>query len=69
METLEIIVNGAARRLAPGQTLAGLLADLQLEPSRVAVEMDRRIVKRAEWDTLQLAPGSRIEIVQFVGGG
>ena len=69
METLEIIVNGAARRSAPGQTLSDLLADLQLEPSRVAIEMDRRIVKRAEWDTLQLAPGAKIEIVQFVGGG
>ena len=64
-----IVVNGAPRQAPAGQTLLGLLLDLQLEPSRVAVEMDRRIVKRAEWDTLELAPGARIEIVQFVGGG
>jgi len=69
VESLEIIVNGDTRRSMPGQTLSGLLRDLQLEPSRVAIEMDRRIVKRAEWDTLELAPGARIEIVQFVGGG
>jgi len=35
----------------------------------VAVEMDRRIVKRIEWETLELRSGAAVEIVQFVGGG
>ena len=69
MGPLEILVNGAPRRAQAGATLLGLLKDLRLEPSRVAVEMDRRIVKRAEWGTLKLAAGAKIEIVQFVGGG
>ena len=64
-----IVVNGAERQVPAGQTLLGLLRDLELEPSRVAVEMDRRIVKRAEWEALELAPGAKLEIVQFVGGG
>lgn len=66
---VEITVNGAVRRAPLGQTLSGLLQDLQLEPSRVAIEMDRRIVKRTEWDAFEIAPGAKIEIVQFVGGG
>ena len=65
----EIVVNGAVRQAPAGQTLLGLLRDLDLEPSRVAVEMDRRIVKRTEWEALELKPGARLEIVQFVGGG
>ena len=65
----EIVVNGVVRQAPAGQTLLGLLRDLELEPSRVAVEMDRRIVKRAEWEALELAPGAKLEIVQFVGGG
>jgi len=64
-----IVVNGVARQAPPGQTLLELLRELQLEPSRVAVEMNRRIVKRTEWETLELPPGAKIEIVQFVGGG
>lgn len=64
-----IIVNGVERQAPAGQTLLELLRDLELEPSRVAVEMDRRIVKRAEWETLELEPGAKLEIVQFVGGG
>ena len=66
---LEITVNGAGQRAPAGQTLLELLRELRLEPSRVAVEMDRRIVKRTEWETLRLAAGARLEIVQFVGGG
>ena len=65
----DIVVNGVARQAQAGQTLLELLRDLELEPSRVAVEMDRRIVKRTEWETLELGPGVRLEIVQFVGGG
>ena len=67
--SIEITVNGVARRSPMGQTLSGLLRDLQLEPSQVAIEMDRRIVKRTEWDALELNSGAQIEIVQFVGGG
>ena len=66
---VEITVNGAVRRAPAGQTLSGLLRDLQLEPARVAIEMDRRIVKRPEWDAFELVSGAKIEIVQFVGGG
>jgi len=65
----QIVVNGVARQAPAGQTLLELLRELQLEPSRVAVEMDRRIVKRSEWETLELPAGAKIEIVQFVGGG
>ena len=68
-EARNIMVNGAPHQAPAGQTLLGLLLELQLEPSRVAVEIDHRIVKRAEWDSLELLPGARIEIVQFVGGG
>jgi sulfur carrier protein len=68
-EALEIVVNGEARRAPVGQTVLSLLEELRLEPDRVAVELDRRIVRRSEWATLELAQGAKLEIVQFVGGG
>jgi len=67
--TVEIVVNGETRQAPAGQTILGLLEDLRLEPERVAVEFDRRIVKRAEWASRELSAGARLEIVQFVGGG
>ena len=66
---MEIIVNGETRQTPPGQTIAGLLAALSLVPERLAVELDGRIVKRAEWGSQQLQTGAKLEIVQFVGGG
>lgn len=67
--TVEIIVNGQPREVADGQTVLGLLESLELDPSRVAVELDGRIVKKAEWPQALLRAGSRVEIVHFVGGG
>jgi thiamine biosynthesis protein ThiS len=67
--SVEITINGAARRVHSEQSLLELLGELELDPARVAIEMDRRIVKREEWATRRAAHGARIEIVQFVGGG
>ncbi len=66
---VEIVVNGEKRSVPEGQTILGLLGDLQLAPERVAVELDRRIVKQKQWDATSLSPGAQVEIVQFVGGG
>ena len=66
---IEIMVNGETRSAPDGQTVLGLLRQLQLDPARVAVELDRRIVKQPRWEATVLEPGAQIEIVQFVGGG
>ncbi len=66
---IEIVVNGDPHSLPEGLTLLGLLRELELEPARVAIELDRRIVKQDEWAGTVLQPGARLEIVQFVGGG
>jgi thiamine biosynthesis protein ThiS len=66
---ISILVNGAERVIREGETLAELIAELNLDPERLAVELDRRIVKRAEWGATVLVRGAQIEIVQFVGGG
>ena len=66
---MEVLVNGEPRAVAEGETILGLLRNLGLDPSRVAVELDRRIVKQPHWGTTVLRAGAQLEIVQFVGGG
>lgn len=68
-EDLQIVVNGQVRLVPPGQTLAALLRWLELDPARVAVELDRSIVPRDRWGSTAVQDGARFEIVQFVGGG
>ena len=69
METIRIIVNGEERTVPTGLSLLDLIQLLKLEPSRVAVELNREIVRREAWTTTVVAGGARLEIVQFVGGG
>jgi len=66
---IHIVVNGEPQSAPQGQTILGLLRQLDLDPARVAVELDRRIVKQPHWPQTVLESGSQIEIVQFVGGG
>ncbi len=55
--------------MAEGLTIVDLLAELGLRPDRVAVEMNRAIVKQPRWADTAIPPGAELEIVQFVGGG
>jgi thiamine biosynthesis protein ThiS len=67
---MKLIVNGEARELdRPDLTVVGLLEALGLAERRVAVEVNQRIVRRADQVSHRLAEADVVEIVQFVGGG
>lgn len=66
---IPIMVNGAARQVAGPATVAALLDELRLDRRKVAVERNLEIVPRSAWDATTLAPGDRLEIVHFIGGG
>jgi len=65
----EILLNGDRRSIRPGSTVRDLLDELELGVERVAVEVDRVIVRRPQWSEFELASGSSVEVVHFVGGG
>jgi thiamine biosynthesis protein ThiS len=64
-----ITLNGEPRAWPAPQTVAALLADLQIDTRTVAVERNRTVVKRVAYDATTIEPGDEIEIVSFVGGG
>jgi thiamine biosynthesis protein ThiS len=66
---IDVVINGQARTIAEGTTIAGLIAELGLGDRRVAVERNREVVPRAQHATTALAAGDRLELVTFVGGG
>ena len=65
----QILINGEFFACPGGSSLMDILGLLGLDPDRVAIEMDRTIVRKAEWANRQVPPGTQLEIVQFVGGG
>jgi sulfur carrier protein len=68
-ETIEVIVNGEAREVPAGSTVEQLVERLDLPRQRVAVELNLRVLRRAEWAETGVTEGDRFEIVHFVGGG
>jgi len=68
-ETISLTVNGQPRRIAHGASVADLVADIGLEPTKVAVERNALIVPRSTLAAVALAEGDVLEIVHFVGGG
>jgi thiamine biosynthesis protein ThiS len=65
---MQLRINGEDRDLPDGLTLRNLVMQFNLIPEKVAIELNRRLVRSDKYDTI-LKPGDEIEIVTFVGGG
>ena len=66
---MKIVLNGDPYDVPAPLTIAGLLARLEIDSRRVAVERNLVVLKRALFDTTEVTDGDQIEIVNFVGGG
>jgi thiamine biosynthesis protein ThiS len=66
---MHLQINGDDKQFADGLSLAGLIDELGMKADRVAVELNREIVPRAQWAETVLHDGDKLEIVHFVGGG
>jgi sulfur carrier protein len=64
-----ITLNGEPHHLPRSLTVNELLAHLQIDPRRVAVELNLVVLKRATFETAVVGEGDQVEIVNFVGGG
>ncbi len=66
---MTLTINGEARNFEELSKLSDLIIALNIKGDRVAVELNREIVPRANWETTSLRDGDKLEIVHFVGGG
>jgi sulfur carrier protein len=68
-KTIRIVVNGEAKTVPQGLHVAELLEFLAVDPARVAVELNRFIVRKQDWPATAVEEGAQVEVVWFVGGG
>lgn len=66
---MQISVNGKSTSIPEHSTVRQLLDQLDLPSTRVAVEVNKAIVRRAEHESHVLQQGDQVEVVTFVGGG
>lgn len=66
---ISIKLNGEDRIVPSGLNIGDLLAHLGLDSGRIAVELNRVIVRKPDWPATLVEDGASLEIVTFVGGG
>ena len=66
---LRVFINGESKEIPGTPSLAELIDQLELPAARIAIELNREVVRRSDWSSTILQEDDRIEIVHFVGGG
>ncbi|MBL8525988.1 MAG: sulfur carrier protein ThiS [Betaproteobacteria bacterium] len=66
---LQLQINGEARELPSDSSVEQLVAALQLENKRFAIELNGEIVPRSRHAATRLNNGDKLEVVVAVGGG
>ncbi len=66
---MTITVNGEAKSVAEQINLTELLELLALPSERIAIELNREVVRKKDWADIKIKDADSIEVVHFVGGG
>jgi thiamine biosynthesis protein ThiS len=66
---VQLTINGSVREITTARTVEQLLAELELDPRAVVVELNREIIRRPAIAETTVNDGDVVEIVHFVGGG
>lgn len=64
-----IVLNGEQKKIEDEVTLDRLLDLFSLPRQRVAIELNKEVVRREQWETTKLKDSDLIEVIHFVGGG
>ncbi|MCX6593685.1 MAG: sulfur carrier protein ThiS [Acidobacteria bacterium] len=66
---IEIVLNGERKNIPAGLTVTSLLEHLEVDLGRVAVELNRTLVRKRDWPQTPVEANALVEVVHFVGGG
>lgn len=66
---MKVLINGETKEIEKEASLSDLLEILALPDKRIAVELNREVVRRKDWEKIRIKDADKIEIVHFVGGG
>jgi sulfur carrier protein len=66
---MKVFINGETREIERELNLRQLLEKFDLPDERIAVELNRQVVRKKDWENIFIKDADKIEIVHFVGGG
>lgn len=65
----QIILNGEMKEVEANISLLNLLSQLNLAADKIAVEINKNVVRKKNWAEIFIKKADKIEIIHFVGGG
>ena len=66
---MKVLINGEDKELTEQLNLEELLKYFSLPTERVAIELNKAVIRRKDWTNIKIQDADKIEIVHFVGGG
>ncbi|MEP6903540.1 MAG: sulfur carrier protein ThiS [Actinomycetota bacterium] len=66
---MKVFINGETKEITKQFNLLGLLKEFSLPSERVAIELNKKVVRKKDWENIEIKDADKIEIVHFVGGG
>ncbi len=66
---MKVFINGETKEIAEEINLNELLVNFSLPQERIAVELNKEVVRKRDWENIRVKDADKIEIVHFVGGG
>jgi thiamine biosynthesis protein ThiS len=66
---MNVFINGEIREITGQFNLLELLREFSLPSERIAIELNKQVVRKKDWESILINDADRIEIVHFVGGG
>ena len=66
---MKVFINGETREINQQLNLRELLEKLDLPEERIAVELNKEVVRKKDWEAVKVNDGDKLEVIHFVGGG
>ena len=64
-----ITINGETKEIGQEVNLGDLLKFFALPQERIAIELNKEVVRKKDWEKICVKDADKIEIIHFVGGG
>jgi sulfur carrier protein len=66
---MKVFINGETKEIANEVNLSQLLKHFSMPQERIAVELNKEVVRKKDWETIKISDADKIEVIHFVGGG
>ncbi|MEJ7862042.1 MAG: sulfur carrier protein ThiS [Pyrinomonadaceae bacterium] len=66
---MKIIINGKAKEISNEVNIIELLEKFSLPKERIAIELNKHVVRKKDWENIKITNADQIEVIHFVGGG